>query len=200
MSGEFLNAQARPEAESESERGGVMVGHVIRNCDDVRQGRVQVRLAWRGGIEIWARVAAQDKGAYFIPQVGEEVVVAFHQGDGNEAYVLGQVWNDKNRPPRQGDEDPVNKRVLSTPWGHEIAFDQTEKSVIIKTDTGQHLTLKPDSVEIGVDDKNSAVISLDGKGNLTITAKQTITMKAQTIKLDASSIEVGDGKSTINIG
>jgi len=200
MSGEFMNGQTAP-PKAESERGGVMVGRVIRNCDDVRLGRVQVRLAWRGGIEIWARVATQDKGAYFIPQVDEEVLVAFHQGDGDEAYVLGQVWNDNNRPPRQGDQDPVNKRVLSTPWGHEIAFDQSEKSVVITTDTGQHVTLKPDTVEIGVDNKSSAVISLDGKGNLTITAKQDITMKAKTIKLDATNIQVGDGStSSINIG
>jgi uncharacterized protein involved in type VI secretion and phage assembly len=201
MSGEFMRSQTGgSEADSEFGRGGVMVGRVVRNCDDVRQGRIQVRLPWRGGIEIWARVATHDKGSYFIPQVDEEVLVALHQTDGNEAFVLGQVWNDANLPPRQGDQDPVNQRVLRTPWGHELAFNQTDKSVVITTDTGQHVSLKPDSVEIGVDNKNTAVISFDGKGNVTITAKQAINLKAQSIKLDATSIQIGDSTSTINIG
>lgn len=190
-----MNAQTgRPASESESERGGVMVGQVIGNCDEIGLGRVQVRLAWRGGIEIWARVATQDNGTYFIPQVGDEVLIAFHQGDGNEAYVLGRVWNDANRPPRQGLQDPVTQRVLRTPWGHEIAFNQTEMSVVITTDSGQHVTLKPDGVEIAADDSGTAVVRLDTAGNVSIRAATKISFSAPEIELQAQA------KLTLNGG
>ena len=201
MSGEFLKSQTNPkDSEDGSEKSGLMAGKVIRNCDKTRIGRVQVRLAARGGMEIWARVVLPDTGVYFIPQVNDEVLVGFHQGDGNEAYVMGRLWNDNTRPPRLGDDDPVTKRVIRTPEGHEIAFDDKEQSVVITTKDGQHITLKPGSVEIGVDKESSAVIKLDGKGSLNIEAKTSITLKAQTIKLDATNIQVGDSSTQIKIG
>ncbi len=169
MSGEFLEAQAGSrDAADAHERLGLMAGKVIRNCDHTRAGRVQVRLTALRGIEIWARVIVPDTGVYFIPQVNDEVLVGFHNGDANEAYVLGRMWNDVSPPPRQEDRDPVTQRVIRTPWGHEIAFDQTEKSLVIKTGSGPHVTLKADSVEIGADDKNSATLTLDASGRLTV--------------------------------
>lgn len=194
MSGEFLKAQTAPRgSEADDGLSGVMVGRVIHNCDHKLLGRVQVRLAARGGIEIWARVVLLDTGAYFIPQEGDQVLVAFHQGDGNEAFVVGRLWNENKKPPLQGEEDPKTKRVIRTPGEHEIAFDDTAQSVVITTKAGQHVTLKQGTVEIGVDNKDSAVISLDSKGNLKITANNEITLSAPTITL-------GDSKTHINIG
>ena len=116
MSGEFLKAQTElKDSESKEEKSGLMAGKVIRNCDQTKMGRVKVRLAARGGREIWARVVAPDTGVYFVPQVNDEVLVAFHQGDGNEAFVMGRLWNDTKLPPRQGEGDPVTKRVILTP-------------------------------------------------------------------------------------
>jgi uncharacterized protein involved in type VI secretion and phage assembly len=198
MSGEFLKAQANSnDSGSGDEKSGLMAGKVIRNCDQARKGRVQVRLAARGGMEIWARVVLPDTGVYFIPQVDDEVVVAFHQGDGNEAFVMGRLWNDTKLPPRQGEKDPVTKRVILTPKELEISFDDTEESIVIKTKAGPHVTLKPESVEIGVDDKSSAVIKLDNKGNLNIEAKVGITLKAPTIELDATNLKLGSASSAL---
>jgi len=202
MSNEFLKAQARPQG-SEADEGlsGVMIGRVIRNCDQKLLGRVQVRLAARGGKEIWAKVALTDTGVYFIPKVDEEVLVAFNQGDSNEAYVMGRVWNKNTLPPRQGDKDPVNQRVIRTPEGHEIAFDDKELSVVITTKDGQHVTLKKDTVEIGADSKGTAIIKLDKDGNITFTAKKEITLDAPTITLKATNtIKVGDASTRISIG
>lgn len=204
MSGEFLKAQAAPRG-SEADEGlsGVMVGRVIHNCDHKHLGRVQVRLAARGGIEIWARISLLDTGAYFIPQEGDQVLVAFHQGDGNEAFVVGRLWNDNKKPPRQGEDDPKTKRVIRTPGEHEIAFDDTEQSVVITTKAGQHVTLKQDSVEIGVDNNGTAKITLDTGGNLEISATTSITMKAPTITLgdgNTQMITVGSASTQIAIG
>lgn len=198
MSGEFLKALTSPkDSDAGDEKSGFMSGKVIRNCDKTRVGRVKVRLAARGGMEIWARVVLPDTGVYFMPQVNDEVLVGFNQGDGNEAYIMGRLWNDTKPPPRQGDQDPVTKRVIHTPEGLEIAFDDKELSVVITTQAGQHVMLKPGSVEIGVDKENSAVIKLDGAGNLNIEAKTNITLKAPTIKLDATNLKLGSASSAL---
>ncbi len=201
MSGEFLKSQTGlKDTESDEGKSGLMAGKVIRNCDHTKMGRVKVRLAGRGGREIWARVVAPDTGVYFVPQVNDEVLVAFHQGDGSEAFVMGGLWNDTKSPPRQGEGDPVTKRVILTPKELEVAFDDTEQSIVIKTKAGRHVTLKPNGIEIGLDDKGTATISLNSDGTLKITAKTTITLEARTIKLDATNIQVGGASSQISIG
>jgi uncharacterized protein involved in type VI secretion and phage assembly len=187
MSGEFMQSQTSPKDAEEGEKNsGFMRGKVIRNCDNTRQGRVKVRLSARGGMEVWARVLLPDTGVYFIPQVNEEVMVGFHQGDGNEAFVMGRLWNDTKPPPRQDEGDPVNKRVILTPKKLEISFDDTEQSIVIKTQSGQHVTLKPDGIEIGADDNGSAVITLDKTGNISVKAALKISFSAPEIELQAT--------------
>jgi uncharacterized protein involved in type VI secretion and phage assembly len=203
VSGEFIQFQAEQQASGpDPGLSGVMVGRVITNCDLKHLGRVQVRLAARGGIELWARVSLLDTGAYFIPQEGDEVLVAFHQGDGNEAYVIGRLWNDNKKPPRSEEKDPTTQRVIRTPGEHELVFDDAELSIVISTKAGQHVTIKPDSIEIGVDDKKTAVITLDAKGNMTFTATQSITLDAPTITLKSmGNIQVGNASTPqITIG
>lgn len=185
MSSEFLKSQANPNDPEEGDKySGFMRGKVIRNCDLTQKGRVKVRLSARGGMEVWAKVLLPDTGVYFIPQVGDEVMVGFHQGDGNEAFIMGSLWNDKKPPP--GD-DPVMKRVIRTPSGHEISFDDKAFSVVITTQAGQHLTLKPDGIEIGADDKGNAVITLDKSGNISIKAAAKISFSAPEIELNATA-------------
>lgn len=200
MSGEFLQSQASQLASGpDSGLSGVMVGHVIANCDKKHQGRVQVRLAVRGGIELWARIALFDNGGYFIPKIGTEVLVSFNQGDGNDAYVIGGLWNEKNPPPRSKEGDPDTQRVIRTPAGHEIAFDETNQSVVIKTAKGQQIEMKPEGIKIAFDDKNTSTIQLESNGNMTITATGNLTLKAATIKLDATNNLTINGNSGVTI-
>ncbi len=194
MSGEFLKSQTKREAtEEKAEKTGFMAGQVIRNCDKTRIGRVKVKLYARGNQEIWARVVKPDNGMYFMPQVDDEVLVGFLQGDGNEAYVMGQLWNANNLPPRQqkndsdGENDPVNKRVILTPKKLEISFDDEKLSIVIKTEDGQYVTLKPDGIEIGADDKGNAVVTLDKSGNISIKAANKISFSAPEIELNAQN-------------
>jgi uncharacterized protein involved in type VI secretion and phage assembly len=199
MSGEFMQTQTGQQAAGpDSGLSGVMVGRVIGNCDTKRLGRVQVRLAARGGMELWARIALVDTGAYFIPQDGDEVLVAFHQGDGNEVYVIGRLWNENKRPPRFNEGDPNSQRVIQTPVGHEISFDENKQSVVIKTNNGQVIEMKPEGINIACDDKNSSTISLKNNGDMTITAKGDLTLKGAAINLDANKVNI-KGKSSVTV-
>ncbi len=200
MAGEFLDSQSQPFNESNSDKSGLVSGKVIRNCDQTQKGRVLVRLTAQQGKEVWARVVVPDTGLYFIPQVNEEVLIGFQQGDVTEAFVMGRLWNDKSLPPKQGPGDPATKRVIQTPARHDITFDDQAKTLVIKTADGQQISLNPNGIELRSDSKNGAVITLDKSGNITIETTQKMSFKAATIDLTAPNIKIGDLTSNINIG
>ncbi len=88
------------EAESRNSRiNGVVIGIVTNNNDPQGMGRVRVRFPWRGDDDesYWARVATmmagKDRGTFFLPEVDDEVLVAFDHGDINHPYVIGALWN-----------------------------------------------------------------------------------------------------------
>jgi uncharacterized protein involved in type VI secretion and phage assembly len=86
------------------------------------QGRVQISLPYLGGENesTWAPVATLmsggSRGSWFMPQPGDEVLVAFNQDDVAHPFVIGYVWNGEDKPP---ETDP-QVRVLRTVNGHEI--------------------------------------------------------------------------------
>ena len=71
--------------------------------------------------------AGSERGGYFIPQVGDEVLVAFNQGDVKEPYILGTLWNGRDKPPSPAPTDPAQKRAIRTPIGHEVLLDDAEQ-------------------------------------------------------------------------
>ena len=203
MGGEFLEASANQKGTGDkTEYFGLRTGKVIRNCDKTEKGRVLVRIASLGGKEAWARVVMPDTGVYFIPQENDEVLVGPHDGDSNELFILGTLWNDTKPPPDKGKKNPVTQRAIQTREKLEISFDDQELSIVIKTESGQHITLKPGSIEVCLDKDNSAVIKLDGKGDINITANKSITLNAPDITLNATkNISVGSATTTsIKIG
>jgi uncharacterized protein involved in type VI secretion and phage assembly len=84
---------------------GVVTGQVTSVNDPDKQGRVQVSLPYLGGQNqsYWAPiatlVAGNGRGAWFMPKVGDEVLIAFNQGDVGHPYVLGSLWNGQDAPP-----------------------------------------------------------------------------------------------------
>src|SRR5205807_6859560 len=88
---------------------GVLVAIVTNNKDADIGGRVKVKYPWLGDEEShWARLitpmAGSGRGMYFLPEVGDEVIVALEHGDINHAYVVGGVWNGQDKPPKPASE------------------------------------------------------------------------------------------------
>jgi uncharacterized protein involved in type VI secretion and phage assembly len=180
----------------------VAVAEVITNRDRSGQGRVQLRLPWLPGVEPWARVAAvsggSEMGTYFIPQAGEEVLVAFQHGDVRDAYVLGSLWNAKDRPPSKGLNDPVNRRLIRTPAGHEIELHDQDRTVTVKTADGQTITLTPDKIEVATA-QGTAQVVLETSGAVSVKATTTLKLEAASITLDAPTVEI-KGSGTAKLG
>lgn len=112
---------------------GVYIGVVTNNKDPNNLGRVKVRFPWLDDqIEShWARLATfyagKGRGSYFVPEVGDEVLLVFEFGDMNQPYVVGSLWNGKDPLPEPGHPDGKdNHKVIETRSGHKITFDDTD--------------------------------------------------------------------------
>ena len=124
---------------------GVVIA-IVKNLNDPDgQGRIEVQFPWLSDSlrSSWAPVAAplagKQRGMFFMPEVDDEVLVAFEHGSFNHPYVLGYLWNGKDIPP----ESDSNNRVIVTPGGHTLRFEDGDggKKVIVKSSSGQTITL-----------------------------------------------------------
>ena len=176
---------------------GLGIGRVINNIDSTGMARVQVSLPGIPGIEPWARLVTPSggrlRGIYFVPQVDDEVIVAFNRGDVTDAYVLGSLWNTLDLPPAALPDDAVTKRLIVTPARQTIAIDDLEQSVTITNSTQQKIAAGVDAVtlEAGtVPPPTRASIKLDSQGNVTIEGVLSITLKAPDITIDGTNVTV----------
>ncbi len=170
---------------------GVAVAVVIDNVDTTGEARVQVQLPWLPGVEPWARVAVgsagSGRGFYLIPQVGDEVLVAFEHGDVRAPYVLGSLWNGMDKPPTTVATDARSKVILRTEQGHEIRLDDLDQSLKITTPGGPKITVEPQKIEL---EAGSAKVTLEASGKIVLDAATEIELKATTIKLNGTTIDV----------
>lgn len=101
---------------------GVVTGQVVSVDDPDRQGRVQVSLNYLGGqnTSYWAPVATmmagQGRGAWFMPEQGDEVLLAFNQDDDAHPFIIGFLWNGQDTPP----SDDRHLRLLQSFNGHQV--------------------------------------------------------------------------------
>lgn len=119
-------------------------------------------------------MAGGKHGTYFIPDQGDEVVVAFEHGDANFPIIIGAVWNQDHPVPDQADTSATNNvRTIVSRSGHEVTLDDTPaaQKVTIKTQGGQSLVL---------DDTGAGTVTL------TATGGTSLTMDAESISLSAS--------------
>jgi phage baseplate assembly protein gpV len=168
---------------------GVSIATVLNNIDCTNQARVMLMLPWLPGYTPWARLsspmAGMGRGTYFVPQIGDEVLVAFNHGDVREPYVLGTCWNTIDRPPALAPTDPVTKRKIRTPLGHELSFDEALQSVTLSSNTMSTVTLDPMKAQLSTP---LASVTIDQAGGVTITGATKITLDAPVIEIKAKSL------------
>src|SRR5262249_35696979 len=110
---------------------GVAVGIVTNNQDPEGMCRVKVKFAWRERDDesYWARVATlmagDSRGSLFLPEVDDEVLVAFDQGDIHHPYVIGSLWNGQDAAPEKNSNGKNDIRKIRSRSGHEFIFDDS---------------------------------------------------------------------------
>ncbi|PWT82053.1 MAG: phage tail protein [Acidobacteria bacterium] len=129
---------------------GVVTG-IVKNLDDpAGQGRIELQFPWLSDSlrSSWAPVASalagKERGAFLMPEIDDEVLVAFEHGDINHPFILGFLWNGVDTPP----ETTNQNRVIKTPGGHQLRFEDTAgaKKVILKSNGGHEIEIN-DTVE-----------------------------------------------------
>ena len=197
MAGALFEFSIGQERERDRKVYGIALGMVVENVDSTGEARVKVALPWLPGVEPWARIAAPGagtaRGFFSIPQIGDEVLIAFNQGDPTEAFVLGALWSTIARPPALLPTDSVTKRVLRTPAGHVIELDDALQTVTVTTSTQQTVTVGPDAIEMRsglLPAGQVSTLRMDVAGNVTISAALTLTLDAKAITLKGETITV----------
>jgi phage baseplate assembly protein V len=194
---------------------GVVVGVVTNNQDPEGMHRVKVRLPWlcEGDESNWARVAASmaggGRGAYFLPEVDDEVVVAFEHGRIDHPFVLGSLWNGADEPPESNADGENNNRSIKSRSGHlirlndksggetieivdksgnnSVVIDTAANSITIKADgditiqsASGKLTMKANGVEV----ESQAGVSIQAAQGMDLNASGQVTVKGATINLN----------------
>lgn len=187
--------QAAPR-ETEHEAGGylkgVAVALVTQNKDDEGLCRVKVRFPWheKPRESHWARLAmpmaGKKRGLVMIPEVGDEVLVAFEREDLRFPYVLGGLWNGRDKPPRANDDGKNDKRILTSRKDHHLLFDDGASGVVeLKHEKGRKITF--DDNGFVVQDEKGNVVKVDSNsGAMTIEAKGQLNIKAAAITIEAT--------------
>jgi uncharacterized protein involved in type VI secretion and phage assembly len=207
MTNRLLDLLMPPGAAQQKKMYGVVIGIVTNNNDPDKLGRVKVRFPWLSDTaeSWWARIAApmagKERGVYFLPEVEDEVLVAFEHGDVRFPYVLGALWNGEDKPPETNGDGQNNIRVIKSRSGHVIRLNDEngkEKIEIIDTSTKNSIVF---------DTAINTITITTGKDIKLLASQGTITLEAQNIDIKASAdtkIDAGAGidvkaSATMNI-
>jgi len=195
---ETLFALMGRDRESVSRRAGPVIGLVTNNDDPDGQGRVKVKFPWLSDdVESdWARLvgvgAGAERGFFCLPEINDEVLVLFEQGDVNRPHVIGGLWNGQDQPPlptsQALENGNVRQRVFKTRAGHTLTFtDGSDEGVVLETAGGHRLALVDEEQKVILEtsggqiltlDDSSSEVTLESTGNMTLTSGANLTIEA----------------------
>ncbi|MFE7132062.1 phage baseplate assembly protein V [Streptomyces sp. NPDC057638] len=187
-----MTTRTTPRARSTDQRYyGVVEALVVENEGD-DEGRVKLSFPWfdQTTVTDWIRVsqlyAGNGYGSLFVPEKGDEVVVAFVHGDMRFPVVLGGLYNGKDKPPTAR-TDGRDQKTIRTKHGHEVLLDDTSSKAAVKITSAAGHTVE-------LDDQGKAIrITAAQGGTVTVTADGDITLKAPKVTVESSSIDLGGG-------
>ena len=200
----------------EPPRLGAMQGHwlarVLSVNDPQGQTRVQVRLVntpesvGDADATMWARVAVPfagaGRGAFFLPDVGDEVLIVFVNGDPRQPLVVGGLWNGADTPPEKlgGSGDRVDRYTVVGKQGSRLAIveeSQGQATITLSTPGGQSVTITQTGGGKVVLEAAQNRVTLDTKG-VTVETPNAVSVSASRVEVSAASVKVDAAMSTFS--
>lgn len=182
-------------------RMGVHIGLVTSVQDPESKGRVEITIPAidpLGEAKIWARVAVpfagNNYGAYFIPDVDTEVLVAFTAGDAGWPVVIGNLWNGATEPP-ESINSAVDRWTLTGKAGTRIA--------IVEESSGQEKVeiTTPNAATVTISEQSGGEITLEAAGNTVKMSTSGVTVQSSaTVEVTASKVNVSAGLVSVDSG
>lgn len=186
---------------------GVVVGIVTNNRDPDNMHRVKVRFPWlnQDDESNWARIASpmagNDRGIYFLPEVDDEVLVAFEHGSVEHPYVVGSLWNGKDQAHESNSDGANNNRSIKSRSGHVIRLndssgdgtieiiDQTGNNKIVISSSANKIEIKA-SGDIEITSQTGKIalsalnIELKAQANIDVTANAQVNIKGAVVNIN----------------
>lgn len=175
---------------------GLMVGVVTQLENDPRgEQRIKVSLplvdAQQDGI--WARLATMDAGGergwVFRPEIGDEVVIGFLNGDPNAPVVLGALHSSDRPAPIQASDDNHEKGIV-TRSGIKLMFDDDAVALDIETPNGNKIQISDDEGRVQITDESSNAITMNADGITLESAKDIVIKASRDVQIEGVNIEL----------
>ncbi len=227
-------SRRNPSREASSERlRGVYLAVVTANTDEGGDSKYQLKVKYpwmpsSGGQGAedeshWARIAVpmagKERGSYFLPEVDDQVLVVFENGEIRRPIVIGALWSEQQKPPEVNADGKNNFRVIKSRSGHRLIFDDTEgaervilvdstkKNKVVLDTANKTVTVESADGDIEIKASKGALLhgqdvnvtttgTLKGKGNtkLVVATKASINVKASgNVNLKASNTSLNGG-------
>ena len=175
---------------------GLQIGVVTQlENDPDGENRILVRMPIISGDEqgIWARVstldAGKERGSFFLPEIGDEVIVGFINGDPDHPVVLGMM-NSSAKPAPLTAKDDNHEKGFTTRSKMKFIFNDDKKSVVLETPAGKKITVDEDAGIIKIEDENSNKMTMDS-GGIKIESQGDISIKATgDVKIDGMNVTI----------
>lgn len=161
--------------------------------DPLEQGRIFVKLANSMDTTLWARLATLDagdgRGTFFMPEIGDEVIVGFVDDNPGQAIVLGMLHSGKVKAPfEQTDENPIKGYVSREKI--IVQFNDEKKSLSIETPGGNKILISDEGKGISMEDQNGNTLVLNDQG-ITLESQKKITIKAsQDVVIEGNNVNI----------
>lgn len=207
---------------------GLHIGIVVGlDGDPAAEQRIQIRLPLLQATQdtVWARVlqfhASSRFGAFFMPEVGDEVVVAFSHHDASHPVVLGSLYSRRHQPPHA--LDPSNDiKALVTRSGHRLEFDEKHKAITVTTPADNQVVLSDSDRSIVLKDQNGnrvelhpggiiirtpkdltiavgGAVSIEARGPVSMGSKADLTCSGLNVRCDAQASFSGKGVASAEL-
>ncbi|MFD2565665.1 type VI secretion system tip protein VgrG [Aquimarina rubra] len=191
---------------------GLQIGVVSQLEEDPDgENRILVQLPIVNSEEqgIWCRVASLDagenRGAFFLPEISDEVIVGFINDDPNDGVVLGML-NSSAKPAPLTASDDNHEKGFVTRSEMKVLFDDDKKSISIETPAGKKIVLDEDAGSIVVEDDNSNVITIDDSGiaiesasDINLTASGDVNIEGTNVNITANAQFKAEGSAGVEM-
>jgi uncharacterized protein involved in type VI secretion and phage assembly len=180
---------------------GVVVAIVTATQDPQQLGRVKLKFPHLSDDyeSSWARTvqvgAGNGRGAVVLPEVGDEVLVAFEQGSFDWPYVLGGVYNGIDMPDRPWNEGigstdgAITRRAFTSRTGMLVEFMESPdtEALTLSTSNGQQKITLTQNKDFGIEIVSQGAISVTAQGDVSVTTSSgDVTLKGNNVSIEAS--------------